>query len=302
MDRLEAILTEAQVRLSVDPGSETMDWLATELGSTFDEAVSDGSLPAFQKSCRSHPLAEIILLDPYSRRAFEKPRGYAGDAVMLDYIYRPDRSSLGGLASALHEATTTLPNAKSILWRRDYLATLIENSMRKQEISHVLSVASGHMRELDRLREITSLTNVKFTALDQDAASIAEAKSAYSEFIIAANVGTFASLVRKKKVIKKYDLVYSAGLFDYLQDATAISLIRAMFKHLSPGGVMSVGNFSRNSHGRGFMAGFMDWCLVYRNEDDLRSLVDMACPKASHRIFRDQPGNVVYLEIFADRD
>ncbi|MGH1570693.1 hypothetical protein ACRAWG_08560 [Methylobacterium sp. P31] len=302
MDRLRGILAEAQARLAIDPSASTMDWFAAELGASFDEAVLEGQLSEFQRFCRSHPLAETFMLDPYSRRAFEKPRGYAGDAVMLDYIYRPNRSSLHGLAGALHEATTTLPNAKSILWRQDYLATLVERSMRTRDVADVLSVASGHMRELDRLRDITAQTNVRFTALDQDKASISEAKAAYAEYEIVGKVASFASLIRNRKISKRYDLVYSAGLFDYLHDNIAIALIKAMLARLKPGGVMSIGNFSRNSHGRGFMAGFMDWCLIYRNEDDLRSLADAACPKASHRIFRDQPGNVVYLEVFADRE
>src|SRR4051794_40646117 len=150
MDRLETILTEAHARLSSEPELGTIDWLATELGTSFDEAITGGELGEFQAFCRSHPLSQILLTDPYARRAFEKPRGYAGDAIMLDYIYRPSRSSLDGLAGVIHEATTTLPNAKSILWRRDYLAALIDSTMHSREIAKVMSVASGHMRELDR--------------------------------------------------------------------------------------------------------------------------------------------------------
>lgn len=302
MDRLKSILTEAHERLSAEPGLGIIDWLATELGSSFDEAVTGGDLQEFQTFCRSHPLSQILLMDPYARRAFEKPRGYAGDAVMLDYIYRPTQSSLDGLASVIHKATTTLPNAKSILWRQDYLAHLINETMISQETAEVLSVASGHMRELDRLRDITRDTNVSFTALDQDAASISEAQTTYREYAILGETKSFASLIRERVVAKRYDLIYSAGLFDYLQDSTAVALIKAMFARLEPGGVLSIANFTRDSHGRGFMAGFMDWCLIYRNEEDLRSLADAACPKASHRIFRDQPRNVVYLEVFADRN
>jgi extracellular factor (EF) 3-hydroxypalmitic acid methyl ester biosynthesis protein len=302
VDRLKSILTEAHERLSAEPGLGIIDWLATELGSSFDEAVTGGDLQEFQTFCRSHPLSQILLMDPYARRAFEKPRGYAGDAVMLDYIYRPTHSSLDGLASVIHEATTTLPNAKSILWRQDYLAHLINRTMISRETAEVLSVASGHMRELDRLRDITKDTNVRFTALDQDAASISEAQTTYREYAILGETKSFASLIRERVVAKRYDLIYSAGLFDYLQDSTAAALIKAMFARLEPGGVLSIANFTRDSHGRGFMAGFMDWCLIYRNEEDLRSLADAACPKASHRIFRDQPRNVVFLEVFADRN
>ena len=33
---------------------------------------------------RPHPLFSLCLEDPYTNRAFHKPRGFAGDAVMLD--------------------------------------------------------------------------------------------------------------------------------------------------------------------------------------------------------------------------
>ena len=156
------------------------------------------------------------------------------------------------------------------------------------------------MRELDTLREITADTNVRFTALDQDAASIAEARATYPEYAIEGRTSSFVSLIRAKHPAAAHDLIYSAGLFDYLPDPTAVALIKAMVAHLKPGGLLSIGNFTRDSHGRGFMAGFMDWCLIYRNEDDLRRLVDAACPGVAHRIFRDQPRNVVYLEVFAE--
>ncbi len=300
MEHLNSILAEAQVRLSKNPTPEIIDWLARELGTSFDEAASAGQLDAFRDSCRAHPLSEIFLLDPYSRRAHDKPRGYAGDAVMLDYIYRPGRGELDGMASLVHRATTSLPNAKSILWRRDYLAGLLNDYMTARECAEVLTVASGHMRELDALRAFTADTNVRFTALDQDETSIAEAKSEYREFAIEGRVGSFASLIKERRPAKTYDLIYSAGLFDYLPVPPAVALIKAMFLRLKPGGMVSVGNFTRDSHGRGFMAGFMDWCLIYRDEADLRALAEAACPTASYRVFRDEPGNVAYLEIYAD--
>ena len=301
MTRLNQILSEAQTRLYTEPGADIIDWLAKELGTSFDEATALGDLSTFQSHCKAHPLSELLLLDPYSRRAIDKPRGYAGDAVMLDYIYRPDTSSLEGMASIIHRATTTLPNAKSVLWRRDYLANLIFSRMTTVDTARVLTIASGHMRELDVLRELTTKTNVEFTALDQDSDSIFEAKSTYNEFNIIGKCRSFASLIRNKNSKKKFDLIYSAGLLDYLPQATAVSLVKAMFARLLPGGVLSVGNFARDSHGRGFMAGFMDWCLIYRNEEDMIALAQVACPGVPFRIFRDQPRNVVYLEIFAEK-
>src|SRR4051812_11537217 len=41
----------------------------------------------FIEQCQTHPLMKVLHQDPFTFRAFSKPRGYAGDAVMMDYIY-----------------------------------------------------------------------------------------------------------------------------------------------------------------------------------------------------------------------
>jgi hypothetical protein len=37
---------------------------------------------------RASRLLEVLYEDPFTQRAFDKPRGYAGDAVLLDFIYK----------------------------------------------------------------------------------------------------------------------------------------------------------------------------------------------------------------------
>ena len=43
--------------------------------------------PQFKQFCAAHQLRELLQQDPLTFRAFTKPRGYAGDAVMMDYVY-----------------------------------------------------------------------------------------------------------------------------------------------------------------------------------------------------------------------
>ena len=40
----------------------------------------------YARRCLEHPIRQLLHQDPFTRRAFSKPRGYAGDAVMMDYI------------------------------------------------------------------------------------------------------------------------------------------------------------------------------------------------------------------------
>src|SRR5215471_14831280 len=71
-----------------------IDEMIRELGTLYDQAARAGALPEFRDACQTHPLHRMALEDPFTERAFSKPRGYAGDAVMLDYIYRPRRLEL----------------------------------------------------------------------------------------------------------------------------------------------------------------------------------------------------------------
>src|ERR1700739_1428470 len=63
--------------------------LISLLAATYDHALQRDELKEFRDICQAHSLHKRMLEDPFTRRAFEKPRGYVGDAVMLDYIYRP---------------------------------------------------------------------------------------------------------------------------------------------------------------------------------------------------------------------
>ncbi len=48
----------------------------------------------------------------------------------------------------------------------------------------------------------------------------------------------------KYKTTEKYDLIWSAGLFDYLNDRRFIFLLNKLYTYLKPEGVLYVGNFS----------------------------------------------------------
>jgi len=45
-----------------------------------------GEWQAIGEEARRHPLHKLLLESPFTRRAYDKPRGYAGDAVLMDLI------------------------------------------------------------------------------------------------------------------------------------------------------------------------------------------------------------------------
>jgi SAM-dependent methyltransferase len=96
-----------------------------------------------------------------------------------------------------------------------------------------------------------------------------------------------------------FDLVYSAGLYDYLPDALARRLTARLLQMLRPGGRLLIANFVPGGSGRGYMELFMDWTLVLRNEAAMRALA-VASGAAQVNTFHDPHRNVVYAELLRE--
>lgn len=275
------------------PSVTIVDEMIRGLGVFYDRSARSGSLAEFRETCQSHPLHKVALEDPFTERAFSKPRGYAGDAVMLDYIYRPGKMVLSELGAAINFVTTSVSTARSILWRRDHLGTEIAKTVGRTRNAKVLSVASGHLRELDVARTMVEQRDFEIVALDQDGESLHGAVNSNPEFNVIP-VNKSISHLFKGQDDTKYDLIYSAGLFDYLPTKTASGLLDRLLAMLTSSGRLIVGNYAPENYGRGYMEGMMGWSLLYRNETELVALLPS---KSECRVYRDEPGNVVYLEV-----
>jgi len=71
---------------------------------------------------------------------------------------------------------------------------------------------------------------------------------------------------------KNLDLVYAAGLYDYLSQPLATRLTKTMFDMLRPGGKLQVANFVPDHPEVGYMETFMQWSLIYRTESQLEDV------------------------------
>lgn len=97
---------------------------------------------------------------------------------------------------------------------------------------------------------------------------------------------------------EKFDLIYSAGLYDYLNADLGARLTQRMFEMLRPGGRLLIANFSHVSD-QGYMEAFMDWHLIYRDTPEMLALtagIDEGFAR-SPRVYPDETGAVLYLEL-----
>jgi extracellular factor (EF) 3-hydroxypalmitic acid methyl ester biosynthesis protein len=93
-----------------------------------------------------------------------------------------------------------------------------------------------------------------------------------------------------------FDLVYAAGLLDYLDQRAAKRLTTTMFEVLNPGGTLLVANFLDHIDDIGYMKSFMGWDLVLRNSSQITSLADDITAGVSlKRYFEGSQRNIGFL-------
>ena len=253
--------------------------------------------------CRQHPLRELVHQDPFTSRAYSKPRGYAGDAVMLDYMYgreelwpEPDATPLG---RAIFRYTTAAPASEGVRCRRGFVAEFLDRLTESLPHPHVLSVAAGHLREAALSSAVRRRRLGRFVALDSDSESLKEIVACYGPYGVETCHADLRKLLAGRSGLGRFDLVYSTGLFDYLQETTGRRLVRNLFEILNPGGRLLVANFLPEIRDIGYMEAFMDWNLVYRTRHDMLELTREVPQREIHslRIFAEENQNIIFLEV-----
>lgn len=249
---------------------------------------------------RVHPLRDLLHQCPFTRHGYERPRGYAGDAALIDYLYadRMDGEHHVQPGAHIYRFMYQQPSPRSVRERRVLLAREIDTVASQVHQPRILSVACGHLREAELSHAVKEHRVGEFIAFDQDPMSLAEVARQHPETAIRPVAGSVRALLMGRTVFGHLDLAYSAGLYDYLSDNTARRLTQLLFDMLNPGGRLLVANFATCPEA-GYLEAFMDWWLIYRDEDQMQALTLDIDPRqlASWRMFRDSEQNVIYLEL-----
>jgi cyclopropane fatty-acyl-phospholipid synthase-like methyltransferase len=97
---------------------------------------------------------------------------------------------------------------------------------------------------------------------------------------------------------KKYDLIWSAGLFDYFKAKHFVFLLKKYYEFLNEGGEMIIGNFNSLNPSKRIMELLGDWFLYHRSEDELRQYAIQAGIEA-HKIevFKEPLGINLFLRV-----
>jgi SAM-dependent methyltransferase len=253
---------------------------------------------------QQHRVSEYLMQDPFTRWSVEKPRGYSGDASLLDIYYKHPSadeivSSSTPLGQEIFAYTSDAASSEAGRERRAILAKTVDEAALRTPEAEVLAVACGHLREAELSNALASGSLKRWIGLDQDPISVATVNRDLSGSRVEAVEGSVRGLLRRAYNLGTFDLVYASGLYDYLPHAVGARLLQRLMELVKPGGEFLFANFSDEITTDGYMETFMDWPLILRSADDMwdiiKSSVDMNHVDAE--VYYGSNRNIVYGKI-----
>ena len=204
----------------------------------------------------------------------QKPHGYPGDFEIIDRIYTRWISPDPNLSKWDH-FFHALPAVQAVRNRKEYFKNLLselEKSNNNKTI-RVLNVGSGPARDVYEYCCENPDTCIIFECVDMDETAIKHAKSMCHSFLD--RITFHHRNIFRFRTHSSYEVIWSAGLFDYLNDKRFKYLASKLYCLLNHDGKLVIGNFSTANPNRDYME-LGEWFLEHRNEDDLISLA-LAC-------------------------
>ncbi len=256
--------------------------------------------------CHQHPLMQLLHQDPLTLRAFTKPRGYAGDAVMMDLMYaEEDGFDLAALEETselgrqIYHYLVHLPAARAVRTRRRIMSEKVNELATRTPGAHILSLACGHLREAKHCQAFLEGNIGRYVAIDQDKESLTVVEREMGTLGVETLAASVRDVLKGQVVLTGFDFVYTTGLYDYLTEPVAQRLCEILFGMLNPGGRFLIANFLPNIPNAGYMEAYMDWWLIYRTEAELLRLAQTLPDEQVERVnlFVEENKNIAFLEV-----
>ncbi len=254
-----------------DTSFEKLETLLTDIG----EELQTGSISQSDIKEITTSFTKDFLAETLQGHGLRKPYGYPGDFLLLDKIFTlyKTRSPRYRIWDDYFQAQAA---PQAVRNRKEYFKNLALSKLTENKDLNLLNIVSGPGRELYE----TYLTkpagkSIKTTCVEVDDYAIAYSKGLNSDFTN--DIRFVHSNIFKFQNENKYDFIWSAGLFDYLNDKAFQMLLSRFKKWLLPGGEIVIGNFHKGFNpSRNYMEIMGDWHLIHRTEEQLVHLAEQA--------------------------
>lgn len=255
--------------------------------------LEDDEMDSFREIIKSS-LNENTLIG----HGFVKPYGYPGDFSIIHNIYRmfvnPDPKYSNWDRFFQDQA-----GAHAVRNRKDYfLKRCGELEQRKQKEIKILILGCGPATDVHEYLIKNPGSRIHFDLVDFDQNAIDFARAQNLSFND--SIDYFRINVLRFKPYQWYDLIWSAGLFDYFKDKHFVYMINKYYRYLSEGGEYIIGNFSSSNPTRRLMEVLSDWYLNHRSKNDLiRLALETEAGKDQVKVEMEELGVNLFLRIKA---
>ncbi len=230
-------------------------------------------------------------------RCYMKPRGFSDDHETIQAIYRDEAEGDGALGPSIDRWFLSRPLCRSRRNVRDMVVKQLKNVRAQRSAaagSQITCLAAGHAAEIFDLPGGKAAHGMCVTCIDRDdLALLALAELAKRRDCSAQVRLVHAGLMRLARgdeqcVLPPQDAVYAIGMCEYLEDDQMVELLDWIHGQLAPGGSVIVTSLHASNPDRVFMEYILDWTLLHRSEDELRTIfARSAFGKNTPRITRD---------------
>lgn len=239
------------------------------------------------------------ILNPNSLFGFcyTKPFGYSGDFFIIEKIYQyylsPDER-YRKWDEFLHSAGAVIA-----VRNRKTLAVKIFEELNEKAMGlrqDVMILGSGPVSETFEFFEKHPESPLIFEMLDLDKRAIAYAKNKNRKYLDRMTFNN-ANVIRFSPE-RKFDLIWSAGLFDYFKGKHFVYLLKKYYEYLNEDGEMIIGNFNVENPSRRSMEIMGDWFLYHRSAGELEQFALQAGIKKSKiEVIQEPLGINLFLRV-----
>jgi SAM-dependent methyltransferase len=327
LDERERALREAGgsdlARLLAEAEAAAEDRMRAEWKSIHDaanaasEGIAEGEALAASKRYTETLLTAALRDVPLVWHTYTKPLGYPGDYQAMTRMYEGRRRGDSIFARVMDQLGHEERLAATVPIRKRFLVSQIEQCVaatgpRSDEPIRIVSIGSGPAREVvDYLRAAPPGPALEFVLIDQDEKALAfaweqlqEAAQPHGDRVrIACRHLAFAQLFALPELlseVSRADMIYTAGLFDYLGDGVGRALMNSCFHLLRDGGRLVVGNAAAGPGVRWMPEFVLDWTMIYRTEAELRGLAEDFADRARIEIDSDDSASWLFLVAHAE--
>jgi extracellular factor (EF) 3-hydroxypalmitic acid methyl ester biosynthesis protein len=281
----------------------------------FEEVADEvpAELVPFHRAYAKRQLHPQVLCSPFAYRTYHKPLGYAGDYEMVNMILREPSEGSSMFAKTMNMWLLKQPSAEAHRNRIKYLTGhLVKETHRVAQqglTARILSVGCGPAGEVKNFLIQEDLSNkARFILLDfndetlyHTATVLQEVKTQYRRRtdikMVKQSVHQMLKEAGKQPADPKYDLIYCAGLFDYLSDRVCKRLMNILYDMLSPNGLLIATNVHASNPNRNSMDFFLEWHVIHRNRAQLEHLKPDLAPSGSFCEKEESTGINMFLEV-----